>query len=95
MDIALLALESLFYGVLIAAGSFAVALLRKYNLQEEVITLVAAAEMVFGEGEGKGKEKKEWVLDRLVKKFPFLSKNKLDTIIERFVYQVTNKRGQV
>jgi len=35
------------------------------------------------------------VLDRLVKKFPFLSKNKLDTIIERFVYQVTNKRGQV
>jgi len=94
MDIALLALEALFYGVIIGAGIFGLALLRKYNLQEEAITLVAAAEMVFI-GEGKGKEKKEWVLDRLVKKFPFLSKNKLDTIIERFVYQITNKRGQV
>ena len=87
--IGLLALECLVYGVVIAAGSFAVALLRKYNLQEEVITLVAAAEMVFI-GEGKGKEKKEWVLAQLVKKFPFLNKKKLDAIIERFVYQVTN-----
>jgi len=86
--IGLLALESLFYGVLIGAGIFGLALLRKYNIQEEAITLVAAAEMVFI-GEGKGKEKKEWVLDRLVKKFPFLSKNKLDTIIERFVYELT------
>lgn len=91
--IGLLALESLFYGVLIALGLFLVGLVRKYGIQEEVVTLVAAAEMVFGEG--KGKEKKEWVLDKLVKKFPFLSKDKLDTIIERFVYQVTNKRGQV
>jgi len=40
-------------------------------------------------GEGKGKEKKEWVLNQLVKKFPFLNKKKLDTIIERFVFQVT------
>ncbi len=85
--IGLLALEALFYGVIIGAGMFGLALLRKYNLQEEVITLVAAAEMVFGEG--KGKEKKEWVLTQLVKKFPFLSKKKLDAIIERFVYQVT------
>lgn len=92
--IGLLALESLFYGVMIGAGMFGLALLRKYNLQEEVITLVAAAEMVFI-GEGQGAQKKEWVLDQLVKKFPFLSKNKLDTIIERFVYQITNKRGQV
>ena len=91
--IGLLALECLVYGVVIAAGSFAVALLRKYNLQEEVITLVAAAEMVFGAGQGA--QKKEWVLTQLVKKFPFLSKGKLDTIIERFVYQITNKRGQV
>lgn len=85
--IGLLALESLFYGVMIGTGLFALALLRKYNLQEEVITLVAAAEMVFGKG--KGKEKKEWVLSQLVKKFPFLNKQKLDSIIERFVYQVT------
>ena len=85
--IGLLALECLVYGVVIAAGSFAVALLRKYNIQEEAITLVAAAEMVFGAG--KGKEKKEWVLSQLVKKFPFLNKQKLDSIIERFVYQVT------
>jgi len=86
--IGLLALESLFYGVLIALGLFLVGLIRKYNLQEEVITLVAAAEMVFI-GEGKGKEKKEWVLNQLVKKFPFLNKKKLDTIVERFVFQVT------
>ena len=86
--IGLLALESLFYGVLIALGLFLVGLIRKYSMQEEVITLVAAAEMVFI-GEGKGKEKKEWVLNQLVKKFPFLNKKKLDTIIERFVFQVT------
>jgi len=86
--IGLLALESLFYGVLIALGLFLVGLIRKYSMQEEVITLVAAAEMVFI-GEGKGKEKKEWVLSQLVKKFPFLNKQKLDSIIERFVYQVT------
>jgi len=88
MEIGLLALESLFYGVLIALGLFLVGLIRKYSMQEEVITLVAAAEMVFI-GEGKGKEKKEWVLSQLVKKFPFLNKQKLDSIIERFVYQVT------
>lgn len=92
--IGLLALESLFYGVLITLGLFLVGLIRKYSMQEEVVTLVAAAEMVFI-GEGKGKEKKEWVLNQLVKKFPFLKKEKLDTIIERFVYQITNKRGQV
>jgi len=86
--IGLLALECLFYGVMIGAGMFGLALLRKYNLQEEVVTLVAAAEMVFI-GEGKGKEKKEWVLAQLVKKFPFLNKKRLDAIIERFVYQVT------
>jgi len=85
--IGLLALESLFYGVLITLGLFLVGLIRKYSMQEEVVTLVAAAEMVFGKDQGV--QKKEWVLDQLVKKFPFLSKQKLDAIIERFVYQVT------
>lgn len=86
--IGLLALESLFYGVLIALGLFLVGLVRKYGIQEEVVTLVAAAEMVFI-GEGKGKEKKEWVLAQLVKKFPFLSRQKMDNLIERFVFEIT------
>lgn len=86
--ILMLGLEALCYGAVFAVGVFVIGLIRKYNLQEEVITLVAAAEMVFI-GEGKGKEKKEWVLNELVKKFPFLNKEKIDAIIERFVYEVT------
>lgn len=85
--IGLLALESLFYGVLIALGLFLVGLVRKYGIQEEVVTLVAAAEMVFGKG--KGKEKKEWVLTQLVKKFPFLNRQKMDNLVERFVFEIT------
>ena len=86
--IGLLALKSVCYGVLIALGLFLIGIIRKYNIQEEVLTLVTAAEMVFL-GEGRGKEKKEWVLNQLVKKFPFLKRDKLEAIIERFVYQVT------
>ena len=85
--ILMLGLEALCYGAVFAVGVFVIGLIRKYNLQNEIVTLVTAAEMIFGEGAGAAK--KEWVLNELVKKFPFLNKEKIDAIIERFVYEVT------
>lgn len=81
-------LEGLFYAILSAAGVFIIFMIRSYNLQNEVLTLVAAAEMFFP-GSGRGSEKKEWVLQEIKNKFPSVNIETIDKIIESFVFELT------
>lgn len=83
-----LALSALFYAVVIGVGIFVIMVIRKYNLQDEVAGLVAAAEMVYP-GLRRGKDKKQWVVDEMQKKFPSIHLDYLDKLIERFVYEIT------
>lgn len=83
-----LLLSSLFYGVLIAVGIFLIQVIRKFNLQDEVAGLVTAAEMIFP-GLKQGKDKKAWVVQEMQKIYPNLDSNVLNTLIERFVYELT------
>ena len=83
-----LALSALFYAVVIGVGIFVIMVIRKYNLQDEVAGLVAAAEMVYP-GLRRGKDKKQWVVNEMQKIYPKLDPDVLNYLIERFVFEVT------
>jgi hypothetical protein len=82
-----LLLSSLFYGVLITAGIFIILVIRKFNLQDQVKNLVAAAEIIFP-GEKTGEDKKAWVVQEIQKVYPKLDAEILNKLIERFVYEI-------
>lgn len=87
-SIGLMALEALFYGVMIAVGFFIISVIRKYNLQDEICTLVGAAEVLF-QGTKLGEIRKEWVIGELKKKFPHFDEAKVDQLINYFVQALT------
>lgn len=86
--IALMGLEALFYGVMITAGIFVVMVVKRYNLYDEIATLVGAAEVMF-QGTKLGYLRKEWVISELKKKFPSIEEEKVNKIIDYFVQKLT------
>ena len=72
--------------LVLVIGTYAIKLIKQYKLQQWVDFCVRAAEQIFNEP-GLGKEKKEYVIQQVLKRFN-ISREELDILIEASVEEL-------